>query len=131
MIMLCREYGFHLAQEMYWWNPAKLPTPAEWVNVRRVRVKDAINCVWWLARTPWPKASNRRILVPYSDAMKGLLRHGYQAKNRPSGHAISAHFARDNGASIPPNLIAIANTESNSAYLTRCAASPAVQGGEG
>jgi hypothetical protein len=38
--MLCREYGFHLCQEHYWWNPAKLPTPAEWVNVRRVRVKD-------------------------------------------------------------------------------------------
>ncbi|MEK7784802.1 MAG: DNA methyltransferase, partial [Chloroflexota bacterium] len=44
LIMLCREVEFHLAQEFYWWNPAKLPTPAEWVNVRRVRVKDAINC---------------------------------------------------------------------------------------
>jgi len=30
LVMLCREYGLHLCQEHYWWNPAKLPTPAEW-----------------------------------------------------------------------------------------------------
>lgn len=120
MIMLCREYGFHLAQEFFWWNPSKLPTPAEWVNVRRIRVKDAINCVWWLSKSPWPKASNRRILIPYSDSMKELLKNGYKTKLRPSGHDISDKFAKDNGASIPPNLIAIANTESNSSYLTKC-----------
>ncbi len=49
LIMLCEEFGFHLAQDFYWWNPSKLPTPAEWVTVRRIRVKDAINCVWWLS----------------------------------------------------------------------------------
>src|SRR3989338_7400563 len=27
MIMLCREYEFHLAQDFFWWNPSKLPTP--------------------------------------------------------------------------------------------------------
>lgn len=59
LIMLCRECEFHLAQDFFWWNPAKLPTPAEWVNIRRIRVKDAINCVRWLSPTPWPKASNR------------------------------------------------------------------------
>ncbi len=121
LIMLCEEYGFHLAQEFYWWNPSKLPTPAEWVNIRRVRVKDAVNTVWWLAKSPWPRASNRRVLQPYSDSMKGLLSTGYKAKLRPSGHDISEKFARDNGASIPPNLIAVANTESNSRYLRYCA----------
>ena len=120
MIMLCREYGFHLAQEFFWWNPSKLPAPAEWVNIRRIRVKDAVNCIWWLSKTPWPKASNRRILVPYSDSMKSLLKNGYKAKLRPSGHDISDKFSKDNGASIPPNLIAIANTESNSPYLMKC-----------
>jgi site-specific DNA-methyltransferase (cytosine-N4-specific) len=84
--MLCREFDFHLAQEFFWWNPSKLPTPAEWVNIRRVRVKDAINCIWWLSRTPWPKASNRRVLIPYSDSMEELLKNGYKAKRRPSGH---------------------------------------------
>ena len=120
LIMLCEEYGFHLAQEFYWWNPSKLPTPAEWVNIRRIRVKDAVNTVWWLSKSPWPRANNRRILQPYSDSMKTLLSKGYKAMLRPSGHNISEKFSIDNGASIPPNLIAIPNTESNSSYLRYC-----------
>lgn len=120
LIMLCRELGFHLAQEFYWWNPSKLPTPAEWVNVRRIRVKDAVNSVYWLSKTPWPKASNRRVLIPYSDSMNDLLENGYAAKLRPSGHDISEKFRIDNGGAIPPNLIAIPNTESNSHYLRYC-----------
>lgn len=120
LIMLCEEFGFHLAQDFYWWNPSRLPTPAEWVTVRRIRVKDAINTVWWLSKTPWPKASNRRVLQPYSPSMRVLLERGYKAKKRPSGHEISEKFSIDNGAAIPPNLIAIPNTESNSAYLRYC-----------
>lgn len=120
LIMLCEEFGFHLAQEFYWWSPSKLPTPAEWVTVRRIRVKDAINTVWWLSPTPWPRASNRRVLQPYSPSMKELLAKGYKAKKRPSGHDISEKFAIDNGAAIPPNLIALPNTESNSFYHRYC-----------
>jgi DNA modification methylase len=120
LLMLCNEYGFHLCQEHYWWNPSKLPTPAEWVNIRRVRVKDAVNCIWWLSPTPWPKASNRRILAPYSESMRDLLANGYDAKTRPSGHRISKKFGKDNGGAVPPNLLAIANTESNGAYLEYC-----------
>lgn len=120
LIMLCEEFGFHLAQEFYWWNPSKLPAPAEWVNIRRVRVKDAINTVWWLSKTEWPRASNRRVLQPYSASMHTLLEKGYKAKLRPSGHDISEKFSINNGAAIPPNLIAIPNTESNSAYMRFC-----------
>lgn len=120
LIMLCKEYGFHLALEHFWWNPAKLPSPAEWVNVRRVRVKDAVNCVWWLSPTPFPKASNKRVLAPYSDSMKSLIKNGYQHKLRPSGHDISDRFGTDHGGSVPPNLIAAANTESNGRYQSYC-----------
>lgn len=120
LIMLCEEFGFHLAQDFYWWNPSKLPTPAEWVTVRRIRVKDAINTVWWLSKSPWPKASNRRVLQPYSPSMHELLAKGYRTKKRPSGHDISPNFNTDNGAAIPPNLIALPNTESNSFYLRYC-----------
>jgi len=120
LVMLCEEFGFNLAQEFYWWNPSKLPTPAEWVNVRRVRVKDAVNCVWWLSPSPWPKASNRRVLQPYSASMQALLKNGYKAKKRPSGHDISTKFGVNNKASIPPNLLALPNTESNSYYLRYC-----------
>lgn len=120
LIMFCEEFGFHLAQDYYWWNPSKLPTPAEWVNIRRIRVKDAINTVWWLSKSPFPKASNRRVLQPYSASMMDLLEKGYKAKKRPSGHDISEKFAINNGAAIPPNLLAIPNTESNSFYLRYC-----------
>jgi site-specific DNA-methyltransferase (cytosine-N4-specific) len=120
LIMLCKEFDMHLAQDFFWWSPSKLPTPAEWVNIRRIRVKDAINCVWWLSPTPWPKASNRRVLAPYSNSMQQLLKNGYKAKLRPSGHDISEKFSIDNGAAIPPNLIALPNTESNSYYLRYC-----------
>ncbi len=120
LVMLCREFSFHLAQEFFWWNPSRLPTPAEWVTVRRIRVKDAINCIWWLSPTPWPKASNRRVLQPYSESMKELLVKGYKPKMRPSGHDISNKFGTDNGAAIPPNLLALAHTESNSFYIRYC-----------
>lgn len=120
LLTLCRDCGFHLAEEFFWWNPSKLPTPAEWVTVRRIRVKDAINFIWWLSPTPWPKASNRRVLAPYSGAMRDLLKNGYKAKLRPSGHDISEKFSVNNRAAIPPNLIAVPNTESNSTYLRYC-----------
>jgi len=120
VIMLCEEIGFHLAQEFYWWNPSKLPTPAEWVTVRRIRVKDAVNIVYWLSKSPFPKANNKRVLQPYSESMKELLKNGYKAKKRPSGHDISDKFTKNNKAAIPPNLLTIPNTESNSYYLRYC-----------
>jgi site-specific DNA-methyltransferase (cytosine-N4-specific) len=111
---------FHLAQEFYWYNPAKLPSPAEWVTVRRIRVKDAVNTVWWFSKTPYPNADNRRVLTPYSNSMKQLLKNGYRPKRRPSGWDITAKFLKQHAGAIPPNLLSIANTESNSEYLRRC-----------
>jgi site-specific DNA-methyltransferase (cytosine-N4-specific) len=120
LVALCKKADFHLAQEFFWYNPARLPSPAEWVTVRRVRVKDAINHVWWLSKTPNPKADNRKILKPYSESMQQLLKNGYKPKLRPSGHNISDKFMKNNAGAIPPNLIIISNTESNSYYLTIC-----------
>jgi len=122
LLALCKmsKRRFYLAQEFFWYNPARLPTPAEWVNVRRERVKDAVNCIWWLSKDPHPKANNRNVLQPYSQSMLDLLKRGYKAKLRPSGHDISANFSKNNGGAIPPNMIEIANTESNSRYLRAC-----------
>jgi site-specific DNA-methyltransferase (cytosine-N4-specific) len=52
--------------------------------------------------------------------METLLTNGYTPKKRPSGHDISDKFQKHNGGAIPPNLIAIPNTESNSAYQRYC-----------
>lgn len=120
VVVLVETLGLHLAQEFYWYNPAKLPSPAEWVTVRRIRAKDAVNTVWWLSKTPFPKANNRKVLRAYSESMKSLLQNGYKAKKRPSGHDISENFSQDNGGAIPPNLIELANTDSNSYYLKSC-----------
>lgn len=120
LVRLCKELGFHLAQEFFHYNPARLPSPAEWVNIRRIRVKDSVNVVWWLSKSEFPKADNRKVLKPYSDSMRSLLKNGYKAKLRPSGHDISDNFSKDNNGAIPPNLLEIANTESNSLYLRQC-----------
>lgn len=103
--------GLHLAQDLYWYNPAKLPTPAEWVTIRRIRVKDAVNTVWWLSPSTNPKASNRRVLKPYSNAQMNLMKNGYKAKLRPSEHQISTKFNVDNGGAIPSSVIASADFE--------------------
>jgi DNA modification methylase len=119
LVRLCREQNFFLAQEFFHYNPARLPTPAEWVTVRRIRVKDSVNVVWWLSKTENPKSDNKQVLKPYSDSMKALLKNGYKAQMRPSGHDISEKFSNDNGGAIPPNLLELANTESNSYYMKR------------
>ena len=120
LIALVEEIGFHLAQECFWHNTAKLPSPAEWVNVRRIRIKDSVEYVWWLSPTSWPTANNRNVLVPYSDDMKRLIEKGYRAKQRPSGHNITSKFQKANAGAIPSNVIVRGNNESNSDYIKAC-----------
>lgn len=122
LLALHDKVGFHFAQDFYWYNPGALPAPAEWVNVRRIRAKCAVNLVWWLSKTAWPKADNHKVLKEYSPDMLRLLQRGYRAKARPSGHTITAKFTRDHGGAIPSNLIEFGNNDSNGEYLKRCQA---------
>ncbi|MDZ4848541.1 MAG: site-specific DNA-methyltransferase [Pirellulaceae bacterium] len=73
LLAFCDEVGFHLAEDFYWFNPAKLPSPIEWVNKRKIRAKDSVNTVWWFSKTEFPKADVRNVLAPYSDRMKKLI----------------------------------------------------------
>lgn len=123
LIKFCDDLGFFLAEDFYWFNPSKLPSPIEWVNKRKMRVKDAVNTVWWFSKTAWPKADITKVLAPYSDRMKKLLEDPaafYTPKVRPSGHDIGSGFGKDNGGAIPPNLLQISNSESNGQYLSGC-----------
>jgi DNA modification methylase len=123
LLRMCDDLGYRLAEEFYWHNPAKLPSPIEWVNKRKIRVKDSVNTVWWFSKGDWPKADVRQILAPYSDRMKKLIKDPdgfYKPKDRPSGHDISKGFGTDNGGAIPPNLLTYPNTDSNSHYLRTC-----------
>lgn len=123
LIAFCDDIGFHLAEDFYWFNPSKLPSPIEWVNKRKIRAKDSINTVWWFSKTEWPKADVRNVLAPYSDRMKKLIEDPeafYTPKKRPSGHDISSSFGKDNGGAIPSNMLSIPNSESTSGYLRLC-----------
>jgi DNA modification methylase len=130
MIALVEELGFFLAQECYWYNPAKMPVPAEWVTVRRVRIKDSVEHVWWLSKTPFPKADNRRVLRPYSADMYRLAKKGLKAAVRPSGHNITTSFDKiEAGGSIPSNvlddqvaneMLIAGNNSANDPYTLRC-----------
>ena len=120
---ICDDIGFHLAEDFYWFNPSKLPSPIEWVNKRKIRAKDSVNNVWWFSKSPFPKADVSKVLSPYSDRMKKLLKDPekyYSPKDRPSGHSIGKSFSSDNGGAIPSNLLQIPNSESNSSYLAHC-----------
>lgn len=123
LLRFCKEEGYFLAEEFFWYNPAKLPSPIEWVNKRKIRVKDAVNTVWWFSVAEFPKASVSNVLVPYSERMKKLLKDGkrwYDPKERPSGHDISDGFGLDRGGAIPSNLLELPNTESTSWYMRAC-----------
>lgn len=125
LIKFCEELGFFLAEEFFWFNPSKLPSPIEWVNKRKIRTKDAVNTIWWFSKSEYPKADVKKVLTPYSERMKQLLKNSekfYTPKKRPSGHDISKEFGNGNGngGAIPPNLLQISNSESNSKYLRFC-----------
>jgi DNA modification methylase len=112
----------HLCQEFIWQNPARLPSPAQWVNVERIRVKDSFTKLWWLAPNRKPKANNQRVLQEYSSAMKKLLKKGsYNSGKRPSQHNIGeASFLTNNGGAIPSNVLTYSNTLNSEAYQTYC-----------
>ncbi len=125
LIRMCDEQGWKLAEEFFWHNPAKLPSPIEWVNKKKIRAKDSVDTVWWLSKSDFPKADVKKVLTEYSDRMKKLIEDStrfYTPKRRPSGHDISERFGNDNGGAIPSNLLQISNTDSNSQYLRYCKA---------
>ena len=136
LIALVDAIGFHLAQECFWYNPAKMPAPAEWVTVRRIRVKDSVEYVWWLSKTPHPKASNLQVLREYSPDMIRLNKRNLRETIRPSGHVIRESFTKLNpGGAIPSNVIEsewdgelpesmmkMGNNSANDTYTMRCKA---------
>lgn len=114
--------SYHLCQQLIWHNKAKLPGPAQWVNINRERVTDGHTNIWWFSKSTHPKADNRRVLRPYSSSMNGLLERGnYNSGLRPSEHLIgSKSFLANNGGAIPASVLSTANTASRGEYLEFC-----------
>ena len=122
LINIKKECKLHLCEAFVWYNTAKLPGPAEWVNIRRVRVKDSFTHIWWFSKTPNPKADNRKVLAEYSNSMKKLLKsQKYNSGPRPSEHHITEEsFLSNNDGAIPSNVLVSSNTVSNTAYQVYC-----------
>lgn len=140
LIALVDQIGFHLAQECFWYNPAKMPMPAEWVTVRKIRIKDSVEYVWWLSKTPWPKASNRKVLrETLSPDMLRLNKRGLKETTRPGGYKINSSWAKiKTQGAIPSNFVQaelfedvqqppdsvliMGNNAANDPYTLRCKA---------
>lgn len=122
LIRFTEEGELNLCQQFICNNPARLPSPAQWVNVDRIRVKDSYTHVWWFAATAKPKANNRNVLIEYSDSMKHLLKtKKYNSGKRPSEFVIGEKsFLTDNAGAIPSNVLTIANTGSSENYQMYC-----------
>ena len=132
--------NLRLIQEFICYNPSKLPSPAQWVTVNRLRTVDSYTHVWWIAKSDFPKADNSKVLRPYSKSMQNLLKkQKYNSGKRPSEHNISkTGFLKDNGGSIahnffemesldekrdvrlPHNVLSFSNTNSNDFFLSIC-----------
>lgn len=122
LLQFLRKGDLQLAQQFICYNPARLPSPAQWVNVKRIRLKDSYTHVWWMAATDTPYADNRKVLNPYSKSMLNLLKTGkYNSGKRPSEHHIGrTSFLRKNGGAIPANVLTITNTGTGDAYQRYC-----------
>lgn len=132
--------NLRLCQEFICYNPSRIPSPAQWVTINRIRTVDSFTRVWWMSKTDYPKADNQKVLRPYSKSMKNLLkRQSYNSGKRPSEHNVSeTGFLKDHNGSIMPNVIelepsdekkelrlpfnlfSMANTNSNDFFSKTC-----------
>lgn len=124
LLAFLKKGGLKLCQQFVCYNPAKLPSPAAWVTVKRIRLKDAYTHVWWMSPVERPPAFNGRkgVVTPYSESMEQLFKRGtYNSGKRPSQHDIGAKsfLKRHNGA-IRPSVLEFGNTSASDPYLKYC-----------
>jgi site-specific DNA-methyltransferase (cytosine-N4-specific) len=122
LIAISKSSDLQICQQFIWHNPGKLPGPATWVNVKRERITDSFTHIWWYSNSEHPKADNRNVLTPYTNAMKNLIKtKKYNHGHRPSGHKISeTGFLSDNGGSIARSALIYANTGFDTNYRDWC-----------
>ena len=121
LLRIKQDTGFHVCQQFVWQNPNKIPGPAQWVNIDRVRVKDSFTHIWWYAPDSNPRADNRKVLVPYAEGMEKLLaRQTYNKGPRPSGHDLGDGFLKRHDGAIPSSVLSYSNSKESQAYRDWC-----------
>lgn len=121
LLSIKNELNLVLCQMFIWDNPNKMPGPASWVNIKRIRVKDSFTHIWWFAKTPFPKADNRNVLAPYKTGMEKLLEtQKYNRGTRPSGHEVGDGFLVRNEGAIPSSVLRFSNSKESAEYKAWC-----------
>lgn len=120
-------HGMHLAGRMPWHSPTKLAN-LEWAVKRRVALKNTVEHVLLLSRTPNPSWDTRRLPAePYaertasqraSDAKRAQAR---RQTTRPGGYDINdGAFGANAEGGIPHNLIISGGVGGGGTYARRC-----------
>lgn len=121
LLAIKNDLNLKLCQMFVWENPNKLPGPAAWVNLKRIRVKDSFTHIWWYSPTGTPKADNKRVLSPYTSGMEKLLKsQKYNQGSRPSGHNVGEGFLKRNEGAIPSSVLRFTNSREEKAYREWC-----------
>jgi len=121
LIQIKEQSKLNVCQQFIWNNPNKLPGPATWVNIKRIRVKDSFTHIWWYAPSIDPRANNQKVLTPYGEGMIKLLeKQDYNRGMRPSGHNIGNGFLKGNTGAIPSSVLTYANSKEDPAYRKWC-----------
>ena len=79
-----RRVGFRVVPRVFWYNPAKMPAPAEWVNVRRIRVKDSVEYIFWLSPSKYPQGGQ----LPCAPSLQQGHGAPHQARNQADEAAV-------------------------------------------
>jgi site-specific DNA-methyltransferase (cytosine-N4-specific) len=126
LLRLCKEYKFHLAEEVFWFKPNPITT-VEWANRRKIRLKDAVEMIWWLSKNPYPKSNTDNVLLEYTEQFKKFLKEDVGRRlnlNKQAYNGSQMHTANlvDRGGRQAHNMLYIATTGSDSEYCQRCQA---------
>ncbi|AXK43722.1 site-specific DNA-methyltransferase [Erythrobacter aureus] len=121
------KHGLHLAGRMPWHSPTKLAN-LEWAVKRRVALKNTVEHVILLSKTPNPAWDTRRLPPePYaersaSQRASDQRRAAARKKTvRPGGYDINdAAFATNGEGGIPHNIIISGGVGGGGTYAKRC-----------
>lgn len=122
VIALEDKIGFNVAGKFYW--EGNKPPKTNWVTKDRVRVRNNVEEIYWFSKTPFPKANNLNVLMPYSKSYLQAKKHAektgdFERKKHPN-LSIPAAFKSDAGGAIPSNILRFAYGGDDQRFIKAC-----------
>lgn len=109
ILRLSSELDLSLMDRLPWHAPDKAPKSHQVTKARTHLVSKYEPCLWFCYQPEHCLADNRRVLVPYTDSMKKLIAKGGESRAYAhadyDANARAGSFSRDNGGSIPGNIL--------------------------